>query len=206
MWSPLSTPSRTALPDRTAGRGNQDPRSGQPVSPTFGPAPRWTQANYDEIAFKVQEDLDSHLYHFQNVEPPEPDATIGRIQIHNKVVALSQQALFTPDPRLALNLSVLVWGMWQASFRIDDGKVESVHVSSRGPPDPDVNVEATRAAKFRILGAIEKELPGLNNKDFKNVLRYLGDSIYGMYGSFLGLRGSRDKEEDLQTESEAYME
>ncbi len=131
-----------------------------------------TQAEYIAADIMNRDTIEHIIHDLEGLNAPDENATSSVIQMHQKTISILRQALGHSSPVVSLNLQCLVWGTFQMTSKIDDSNTVKF---SGGPnykriEDPDVDVEASKAAKLRLVKFMEDETMILGNKDMENFL------------------------------------
>jgi hypothetical protein len=145
-----------------------------------------TQADYIAADIMNRDWIDNIIDDLEGECAPDENATSAFIQMHQKSISIYRQALGHSSPVVSLNLLSLAQGMEQMVHFIDDSNTIPF---SRDPDykrikDPDVDVEASKAAKLRLVKFMEDEAMILGNKDMENFLIWASGLVDWMNDSF----------------------
>lgn len=145
-----------------------------------------TQADYIAADIMNRDSIEYEIHDLEGLNAPDENATSSFIQMHQKTISILQQALGHSSPVVSLNLRCLAEGTFQTKSEIDDSNTIQFSGNPDYEPieDPDVDVEASKAAKLRLVKFMEDEAMILGNKDMENFLIWASGLVDGMSDCF----------------------
>jgi len=147
-----------------------------------------TQADYIAADIMNRDNIEYTINELEGSSAPDENAASSVLQLHQKTLSILGQALHHSSPVVSLNLQCLAEGTFRMETEIDD----SIAIQFSGDADyeriedPDVVVEASKAAKLRFVKFMEDEAMILGNKDMENFLIWAGSLVGWMSDFFEG--------------------
>lgn len=134
----------------------------------------WTTADYTTVEPKWREGMKKSMEDYATSELIGNEST-GTFLSFAKYVSLLQRASEHPSLAVGMNMCVLHGAVFMARETLDDRKTQG-----NGEPDPEVDNEAVRPAKFRFIDFLEKEAERLGIKDMENLVLYMSEILTAM--------------------------
>lgn len=165
-----------------------------------------TQADYIAADIMNRDKIEGILDEMEGPNAPDENATSSVMQMHQKTISIFREAHIHSSPVVSWNLECLAEGIMQVRWAIDDSNTKPFSKDPDYKPvkDPEVDVEASKAAKLRLLKFMEDEARILGIKDFGNFLIWAKLLVDWMSDGFNGTQKAIEEQLSAPGGIEAY--